>query len=1506
VRLDEIETTTSVAEEPLAVPHDWRTQAANWARHVDWASVALLAVTLFALYLRIFHLNWDDNNHLHPDERKITMVAQCLGLNSVPAGCPPVADPANPHFFAYGSFPMYLLALVARGLAHVFAGWHNLPTDGGTFDDYNHFTLVGRMLSALFDTGTVLVTGLIARRLLGRWWGVFAAACVALMAFEIQVAHFYAVDTVLTFFVTLALFGAIGLATARVPAAGELPPVWHTVGWSLLTGLSLGLAITSKVSALPLLVPIALALVIRWRRLGLAAWSDIAMASIALLTIAFLAVAVTMPYMFIDPVSFWHDVNEQSMLASGKIVYPYTIQYAGTTPFIYQLKNIFLWNMGIPLAIAGFGGLLYAISRVWRKWDDVLLIPASWVVLYFGITGSFYMKFSRYQLPVYPMLALLGAAGLAALWRSDALGTRLRFTSEFVARLGAGWTRKAAAGLAVLVIAGGLLWTLAFMHIYTQPVTRLTASDWIYQHVAAGSTITSEIWDDGLPLQRPLGSPYIYHNESLDLYPTDTAEKANTLAKQLSTADVVVLASNRLIGSINKVPDTYPLTVRYYKLLFAGKLGFTLKQTFENHPQWGPFSLPDTTADESFSVYDHPTVWVFTRNATPPSVDATKALLLDGVKLPPTVTSLASQKTLLLTPAQQAANARSAPLWQTFDPQGLATKLALPLWWLAVEVLGLLAFPLLYLALPGLRDRGWGLSKGLGVLALSYLIWLPSSLGILPYERGTVWLALLALMGISGALFWRKRVEMVAFFRQQRNAIIMMELVALGAFLFFVAIRAQDPDLWHVYRGGEKPMELTFINGILRSRTMPALDPWFAGGHINYYYFGQFLIATLIQLTGIVPTTAFNLAIPLLFALTISGAISIVGGLTGRWWVGIVAGWFLAVAGNLDGMRQLLVQFSAAQAHLVIPFYDYWASSRVIPSTINEFPFWSFLYGDLHAHVLDLPIVLLGLGVAASLINYPDRRGRVGTLALGAFVIGAMACVNTWDAPTYGVIIVIALIVAEWRSFDVLARGADTYWHGFLQQFTWPTIRRIGLSLLGLGVGAIALYYPFYGSFQSFVNGIGPVHDPTDPMLFLIIFGVWVFIIVTFFVLEIRDRWEARIALRWPGTDQPLGDVAQRALAIAFAVTIIAIALLFGGTKVLLGALLAVGVYLALSRRHDPVKQFTYLVILVGLGLALMVEIIYLRDFLDGIPGWYRMNTVFKFYYQVWLLFALGAALALGQMARRLFDFVGWRDREPSVAASDDMADAWPEPVAIQLPDVGNDAVINLGLKGAWTALLVVLLFGSTIFLFEGTQIRLADRTNWGAIQQTNQVGSLSAVRTPTNPYPAVPSLDGFAYMHAWYPGDADAITWMNEHISGTPTILEASQNAYQWYGRVSINTGLPAVLGWGNHESQQRYPDEVAARQADVTEMFLSGDPAITLSLLQQYHVRYVYVGQVECLAYGLGVTDLTQVTLDNIATCNAGNNLLGPLKIFSQLVDQGTAHTVYSKGGVTIYELP
>ena len=199
-----------------------------------------------------------------------------------------------------------------------------------------------------------------------------------------------------------------------------------------------------------------------------------------------------------------------------------------------------------------------------------------------------------------------------------------------------------------------------------------------------------------------------------------------------------------------------------------------------------------------------------------------------------------------------------------------------------------------------------------------------------------------------------------------------------------------------------------------------------------------------------------------------------------------------------------------------------------------------------------------------------------------------------------------------------------------------------------------------------------------------------------------------------------------------------------------------------------------------------------------------------------------------------------------------------------------------------WALAFAGLLFGSSVFLVEGTQARVNDPAVWAAVQPP-----------PGGVQPEGLSLDGMAYMRSWYPGDYAAINWLNEHVGGDPVIVEASNGPYAWYSRVSIYTGLPDVLGWSSHESQQRYGDQVYARQADVQSFYGGDDLATAVTFLRQYDVSYVYVGQLERTCYMTneqgGCVPMSAAARDK----------------FTTLAQSGALHAVYENSDVTIYRV-
>lgn len=1414
-----------------------------------WRPAALCITALLGLAARLYGLDWDQmlpryqwlahlygiggaqGTNFHPDERQI--MYQVVKL-SWPASWAQFLDqahsPLNPHFFAYGTFPLYLLASVGNLLSHI----------SPALADFAHLTLTGRVLNALFDTGTILLTAWLALLLTpdptpGRRRAfavaILAAACVAFTPFEVQQTHFYTVDILLLFFVMLTILACVKLVRTEKP-----------VRWALVAGLGFGLGMATKTSAAPLALPLLIALGLRlYHRRDF--WEFIIPLIYAGCT-AILVFAVAMPYALLDFSEFSQQVSYQGDLARGLIDLPYVRQFAGTIPVVYEAQNLVLWGLGLTLGVASLAGLVWLCWRLWRHEMASWLVPLSWVLVYGAINCTFFTKYMRYLLPIYPFLALMGACmliSLASLHMPDwpALSRRVFTIGSYV--------------LIGLVLAGTIFQCLALENIYSQPNTRIQASEWIYSHLKPGTLLTYEVWDDALPVAIPGHDPSLYPQATytngqgmqagLPLYDDDTVTKAQEIATILMHAGAITMPTDRLDKSIPKLPARYPLTIHYYQLLFSGQLGFHLAAQFEVRPSFLGITLDDSNSDESYSVFDHPVARIFVRDPDFPfqSADQIVAKLVQGVPLPPpNPLQTSAQKSLLLSPQQLADDQNTPPFAQQFPALSPANRSPVFFWWLALLLLGLLTYPLAFLTMRGLADRGYLFAKTLGLLLLAYCCWLLSNWRLIAFSHlSTLLVVALLASGAMLLVIWLRKT-LWAFIRERWRLLLLEEALFTLAFLLFVLIRSFNPDLWHPFFGGEKPMELAFLNGILRSSSMPPLDPWFSGGTINYYYYGYIIVASLIKLTGIAPTVAFNLAIPTLFALTFTGAFALVYSFSRRWTAALLGGYLVALLGNLDGAIQLFQQTALFLRHLPVPAFSYWQSSRIIPFTINEFPFWSFLFADLHAHVIALPLSVLFLGLIASLfLARPAEQPRAANplfYLLLAFVFGTISCVNPWDMPACALMLGVSLLIETFYA-----------WRGDAPIRRWTALgKTLGLYALLCALSYL-FFWPFYAAYQQlYVNGPGLVRQSTGVVDYVHVFGIWLFLVTSFLLFELY-RWWRELAQARPYTFSAYlwHEAAWKRVSLYVFVCagVLGSAALLG-VRVLLGMLLLLGlllfflhgVYSINSRNEklwDARARYTYLLLLIGLVISLGIELIYIRDFLDD-SAYARMNTFFKFSMQIWLYLAIGGALAIHYLWKNLRGLF----------------------------------------KGSWAALTLLLLLGGSIFLVDGTVARIQDHQNWTAYQQ------------PGNSANYTPTLDGFAFVRAWYPGDAEAITWLNTYIAGSPVILEAAiPYDYTWAGRVSVYTGLPDVLGWLGHEEEQRYQNQPLNRLTDISLIYTTTDAGLALELLHHYSVRYIYVGALERQAYA--------------PQSSAG------LDKFAMMAQNGALELVYDRDGVEIYKL-
>ncbi|MCB9077420.1 MAG: glycosyltransferase family 39 protein [Anaerolineaceae bacterium] len=1072
-----------------------------------------------------------------------------------------------------------------------------------------------------------------------------------------------------------------------------------------------------------------------------------------------------------------------------------------------------------------------------------------------------------------------------------------------------------ALALAAIALIGSAIWSIAFVNgIYGTEHPWLTFSRYIYHNVPDGSCLAYEHWDDRLPtnLPEPNGNPaaHAYRQPQLPMYDDDNQQKYDLIRSTLMDCDYIILATNRLWRTIPRLPERYPMSTRFYEALFSGELGFKQVYTVKTPAKLGPLVIDTQPADESFTVYDHPQPMLFqkTRQLSAAEWDAilgntwqsaqwgyvgepTLLMRLRGAQANPAPSAEAAtaeqKKSLMLDTPVDELPAIDDYRWNSIANN--SSLVATLLWWLTILIIGLAALPAAFLLFNHLPDRGYGLSKSLGLLLVSYFVWMSSSL------VGTRWLgntfltaaiALLLLIASGIFLFIKYRQALLTFLWERRWLILVTEALFGLVYLIFVYLRILNPDLWHPWLGGEKMLEIGFLNAIVKSAAMPPYDPFFADGIINYYYYGLFLVGVLIKLTGIQPAIAFNLAVPTLAALTGISAFSLAGNLasaaTAKTNVhlamlraipaGILATFFIVFMGNIEGAAQFLrnlATVSLSDFETAIPgvntlllagigllqvlggegiaAYNYWDPTRVIPETINEFPFFSFLFADLHPHMIGIPVTILFLGLAFNWIAAPTSNPTSAAkphlssiihpssftfpvllrwLAI-PFVLGAIAVINTWDLPTYLGLMLATFVLARYRSLKAEL-----------------TLGRVGLLLVTgfLFTGAVLavtylLYIPFFINYQPPAEtGLGLVTTKTPLGQHLRIWGFFIFVIASWLWLSLifpktRNSLlrSASLYLRrwnvWPHLSETYNALVKRQIDASEFVPwalglllLITVGLFLLGYRVPAYLLPLVVLALALLFRRETSAAVAYLGLLAftGLFILLGLEFFFLRDFLGG-GDYYRMNTLFKFFIQVWIIFGIVAGVVLPQI--------------------------WNASLSWSL----SKAVV-------WRSVALILLVAGLVYPIFGTRTRVDDR--FPGEQNRPPIGTLNGMAYMTTgvfEWPAGNPIE-LAY-------DYEAIRWLQDNVVGTPILAEAKIGYYREGGmRVAAYTGLPSILG-GLHQNEQRYPSQVGDRDWVVNELWNTLDPNRALELIDQLNITYIYVGQVERATYGPFVGDKFEI---------------------------------------------
>jgi len=533
-------------------------------------------------------------------------------------------------------------------------------------------------------------------------------------------------------------------------------------------------------------------------------------------------------------------------------------------------------------------------------------------------------------------------------------------------------------------------------------------------------------------------------------------------------------------------------------------------------------------------------------------------------------------------------------------------------WYLYLLVIGIAFIPLTRLLFRSFIDQGYPFAKTLGILLMSYLIFILGTIKLVPFTQ-TALIAILILSAAAGYFLLHS-------IRSKRNQpprsillIILEEALFIIALFFLAYVRGQEPSI----RGLEKFMDFGFINSILRSRFFPPIDMWLSadpqnpGGYpINYYYFGHLTGAVLIKFTGASADIGYNLILATIFAQGITLAFSLVGNLIYHLQIaikktavklgqvivyGLLGSLIINLGGNLHTIYLFTSGYSPDQP---VPFWQilsgfnptkYWYpnATRFIPFTIHEFPSYSYVVADLHGHVFDIPFVLLTLSVLLTVIINWRKNDKVGQNQkfltanhylhlLTPIFLGFLAAVhymtNAFDGPIYILLSLAIFLILFGLTFDFLIQVLILI--GAFLIFSFPFSIHFTPFIFGIGVNCSP-------SFLVNLQKLGPFlfekgNCQSDPLWMLFILWGFFWTCFALFIVTIIKKVNHTFA-------------------------------------------------------DSRLNLFVLIIFAFGTFLIIIPEFFYIKDIY---PAHFRANTMFKLGYQAFIMMGVASTVTLYQLRK--------------------------------------------------------------------------------------------------------------------------------------------------------------------------------------------------------------------------------------------------------------------------------
>ena len=746
-----------------------------------------------------------------------------------------------------------------------------------------------------------------------------------------------------------------------------------------------------------------------------------------------------------------------------------------------------------------------------------------------------------------------------------------------------------------------------------------------------------------------------------------------------------------------------------------------------------------------------------------------------------------------------------------------------------IYLLGFVSFILFFRHLDILNDRGLFVSKIIGLVFISSFVWLLTLFTPIP-NLGYVWrisFLIFVIVAILKLLNKEFRREIINFIISKKTQILLFEFIFLSVFFFFVLLRMYDNNAV----GTERPMDSMMLNSVFNSYYNPPNDLWMSGNKISYYYFGYWIFAGFYSIIFFDTNNLYNLSFGLIPALSSAAALSFISNFLyitknnklkfiKPIFVAIITPFFLVFSSNFYGFVLLLdymkifplsiLNWLHGDKHVTIQNYEYfipqdfwwwWKSSRIINSyknnesldfTINEFPFFSFLLGDFHPHMISIPffittlILFTSYFVGSKYIYLSHKRPKISylfTLLLILF-IGSTGFINMWNL-----------------SFFVLFTFILIYFYFYINKFqikiiiTSKFIREILLVWI-IGILVFGNFYFITSDSNISYPFISFNYITTRPIHLIYVWIIPLSIIIPLLYFMFHENFYTKSKLSLFKTKSNLLFIS---LFIATSIIWAIVNMVISEqslAQLLLSLIFFYIFYLPLFfliyhlitktiKNNDVLKLSYYLLLFTAFILLYLSELFYVKDIFGN-----RMNTIFKFHYQVWIVFSITSGISL----KFLFEY-----------------------------NLRNITRIILSIS------FLILATSNIYFVTASYLTKIKESSNLNP-----NLSSINHLENDTNKY--------------------ELIKYLRLNSNHNDVIIETQGKSYTNDSQISSESRIPTILGWVGHQLQWRSNhSDIYNREEDIDTFYISNDSQEIINIINKYSITMIILGPNEIEKYNI-----------------------------------------------------